>query len=186
MPSTTPINIHVGVGNIWVGVTVPSAGNFVPLVSGDPTTGTFVGSTLEPATFSHKPKLFDIRTQQSTGVVGFVIVEDELTVEFTVGEITYTNLKNVILGFKDQGTFVSIGGTIIPVLQSLLIVAPKRSGGGANIEAMIYSAVIAEDKTFQFNREGHLAVKVTARSQADTTRSLGDQFGFIHPNVISS
>ncbi len=186
MPATTnPIEIHVGRGDIWIGVTAPVTPP-VPLVGGIPTTGRFIGSTLEAASFIYRPTTFDIRTQQDTGVVGYVITEEDVRLEFQIGELSYQNLRDLLIGALDQGSFISLGSIIIPPTISVLLTAPKRSGGSAFIEAMIYNAVFSEDRAFPFARQSWTNVRIVGRAQVVPGRQQGDRLGFIHPNVISS
>lgn len=182
MPQITPINIHVGRGDIWIGVSVPVTGLAVALdANGAPADGRNIGATLAPANWAYRPTTFDIRTQQNTGIVGYVVTEEDLRVDFEVGELTYQNLKDMLVTPRDQSTFVSVGGNIVPPLQSCLIVAPRRGGG--YIEAMVYLAAFLEARELVFNRAGQISIKVAARAQAVTSRPLGDQLGFVHPAV---
>ncbi len=184
-PTITPINIHVGRGDLWIGVTAPASPP-VPLIGGMPATGRYVGATVAPANFIYRPTTFDIRTQQDTGIVGYVITEEDVRMEFEIGELTYENLRDFLIGAFDQGTFVSVGSIIIPTVTSILLTAPKRSGGNAFIEVMLYAAVFAEDRTFPFARESWANVRVIARGQATLTRTQGDRLAFLHPNVVST
>ena len=78
MATPQPELIHVGRGDLYIGVDVPTSGQVVPLIAGVPATGRFVGSTLAEAMWVYKPRSFDIRTQQSTGIQGYVVIEEEL------------------------------------------------------------------------------------------------------------
>jgi hypothetical protein len=169
----------MGRGDIFMGVTVPAPGSIVPLVNGIPQSGTFVGSTMGDAVWSFKPKHYTIKTQQATGPVGYVITDDEATLDFTFGEFTYRNLLNLMAPALDQITYVSVGGLIFPNIPSCLIVAPRRAGG--YIQAMIYAAYFGGDRVLTFAREKDSPIKVTAMAQAVTTRPLGDQLGYVHP-----
>ncbi len=183
MPAIQPLNIHVGRGDVYIDVDVPTTPP-VPLVGqGVPATGRGIGATLDASNWIYRPTTFDIRTQQDTGVVGYVITEEDVRLEFVLGEITYQNLRDIMIGAKDQGSFITVGGNIVPVIKSVLIVAPKRDGSGGFIEAMIYQAAFTEDRTFTFSRAGQMAVRVVARSQAVLTRAQGDRQGFVHQNV---
>lgn len=194
MPAVTqPINIHVGRGDIWVGVDLPIGGSPVPLVGGFPQTGRFFGATLAPANFIYRPTTFDILTQQDTSVQGYVITQEDLRLEFEIGEITYETLRDIWIGALDQGGFISLGGIVFPKVFSVLILAPKRLGSGTGvqpnlasfIEAMIYTAVFTEDRSFPFARENWSNIRVVARAQGVPTRQQGDRLGFIHPHVVS-
>ena len=182
-PTVTPINIHVGRGDVYIGVSVPAEGSTVPLTNGAPADGRSIGATLAPCVFMYRPTTFDILTQQSTGIVGYVVTEEDVRMEFEIGELTYQNLKDMFVTPKPQATFVSIGGLIVPVIQSALIVAPRRGGGF--IEAMIYTAAFTEARDMSFNRAGAMSIKVVARAQALLTRSYGDQLGFVAPVIIN-
>jgi len=186
MPAViTPLNIHVGRGDLWMGVAAPVSPP-VPLTGGLPATGRFVGATISAANFIYRPVTFDIRTQQDTGIVGYVITEEDVRLEFEIGELTYENLRDFMIGAFDQGTFVSIGSIIIPPVSSILLIAPKRTGGSAFIEVMLYACVFSEDRTFPFQRQGWTNVRIIARGQSTLTRQQGDRLAFFHPNVISS
>ena len=182
MPTTNPVLIHVGRADLYINVPVPASGA-VPLnIDGSPQTGgRQIGSTLDVATLIYRPTTFDIETQQSTGNVGYVTTKEDLRLEFHPGELSYENLRDLTISRQDQGTFISLGGIIFPQLLSVLLVAPRRAGGF--ISAMIYQCVFAEDRSWAFNRAGHQAPRVAARAQAVTTRNLGDQLGYYHPNT---
>jgi hypothetical protein len=193
MPAVTqPINIHVGAADIWIGVDVPAVPP-VPLVGGYPQTGRFVGATLAPANFIYRPTTFDIMTQQDTAVQGYVITQEDLRIEFEIGELTYETLRDIWIGSFDQGSYVSLGGIVFPKTFSVLLLVPKRLGSGTGvqptqssfIQAMVYQAVFAEDRSLPFQREGHSNVRVVARAQGVSTRQRGDRLGYIHPHVIS-
>jgi hypothetical protein len=185
MPGTiTPNNIHVGRGDIWIGVTPPAVPP-VPLVGGVPADGRFIGATVAPANFTYRTATFDIKTQQDTGIVGYVITEEDPRLEFEVGELVYENLRDFMLGATAQGTYVTFGSNVFPPSFSVLLIAPKRTGAAAFVEVMLYAAVFGEDRVFPFARETWTNVKVVARPLATLTRAQGDRQGFIHPNVIS-
>ena len=194
MPAVTqPINIHVGRGDIYIGVDLPAGGSPVPLVGGIPQTGRFVGATIGPANFIYRPTTFDIMTQQDTSVQGYVITQEDLRLEFEIGEMTYETLRDIWIGAFDQGSFITIGGIVFPKVFSVLILAPKRLGSGtgvqpnqaAFIQAMIYNAVFSEDRNFPFARENWSNVRVVARGQGVSTRQQGDRLGMLHPHVVS-
>jgi hypothetical protein len=183
---TQPINIHVGRGDLWIGVDVPLVPP-VPLVGGIPATGRFIGATIAPANFIYRPTTFDIMTQQDTSVQGYVNTAEDLRLEFELGEITYENLRDAWLGALDQGQFISLGGIVFPKTFSCLIIAPKRLGNGsAFIQAMIYSSVFTEDRQFPFARESWSNPRIVARGQGVPTRQQGDRLGFLHPHVVTA
>jgi hypothetical protein len=178
-----PLNIHVGRGDIWIDVTVPAQGQTVPLNGdGQPATGRMVGATLAGANWIYNPTPFRIRTQQSTMISGFVTIEEEVKVEFTVGEITYLNIQQMFASARDQVTYTSVGGLIVPVIRSVLVVGPRRGGGF--IEAMVYQAAMYGERSMSFMRENTMNFKVSAEAQADFTRVLGDQGGFFASAVF--
>jgi len=183
MPATNPLLIHVGRGEIFIDVPLPQAGVPVRLnVDGTPFPGgRYVGSTLDAASFIYRPTTFDIKTQQATGNVGYVTIEEDLRLEFTIGELSYENIRDTTLSRLDQGSGISFGGVIFPITKAVLLVAPRRAGGFQ--QAMIYQAIFSEERTFQFSRTGHLALKVVARALALTFRTEGDQLGHYFPNV---
>ncbi len=180
-----PRNIHVGRGDIWLGVDVPDEGNKVPLdLSGRPSTGRNIGATVGPAIFRYNTTTVDIETQQTTMMVGFVTNTEDLRIEFEVGEITFLNLRSLLLAPKPQGDFIAMGGIIVPQVNSFMVVAPRRGGGF--IEAMIYEAVAVESREFTFDRAGVMKVKTVVRGQAVVTRTPGDQGGFLTPYIPGS
>lgn len=181
MPATNPILIHVGRGDIYIGTPVPAVPPVNLGVDGSPAGGVNVGSTLDVATLIYRPTTFDIKNQQSTGNVGYVTVEEDVRLEFHPGELSYANLRDLTISRLDQGTFISLGGIIFPTVLSCMVVAPRRAGGF--ISAMIYQAIFSEDRSFAFQRQGHLSPRVAARGQAITTRNLGDQLAYFHPNT---
>jgi hypothetical protein len=177
-----PLNIHVGRGDVWIGVTVPAQGATVPLNGdGQPADGRMVGATLAGANWIYNPSPYKIRTQQSTMISGFVTIDEEVKMEFTIGEITYQNIKDMFSSPRDHTTFVSVGGLLVPDIKSCLIVAPRRGGGF--IEAMVYQAAFYGERNMSFQRERDMPVKVMAEGQADFTRALGDQGGYFAPFV---
>lgn len=185
MPFSNPDLIHVGRGDIWIDVPVPAEGSLVPLDSqGNPGSGINIGSTLGPALYRYNVTTVDIRTQQSTMVVGYVTNEEDVRMEFEVGELTYENLKRMLLTPKALSGYVAMGGLIVPDTHSFMLVAPRRAGGF--IEAMVYKAVAVENREFSFNRAGVMSIKTIVRGQAVTTRSLGDQGGFVAPYIAPS
>jgi hypothetical protein len=186
IPPIQPDLIHVGRGDLWVNVDVPVAPSVAPvaLVNGAPATGTYVGATLAAALLNYNPGIFDIVTQQATGVVGTVITAEEFSIEFTAGELTYANLKNFILGAGDGTTYVTVGGFIVPTITSLLMVAPRRAGN--YITVFIYKAAFIDNRQFSFNRTGQLEFRIRARAQADPARYLGANLGYFHPNQSST
>lgn len=181
-------DIHVGRGDIWIGVTPPNPPP-VTLVGGLPADGRFIGATLAPAVFTYRTTTYDIKTQQDTGIVGYVITEEEPRLEFEIGEITFENLRDFMMGAFGHGTYVTFGSLICPPTYSVLLIAPKRvgclPGAGAFIEVMLYAAVFAEDRAFPFARESWTNSKVVARPFSTSTRQQGDRQGFFHPNVVS-
>lgn len=186
MPATNPILIHVGRGDIFINVPIPTGPPVVgkppvPLLpDGSPSTGgRYVGSTLDAASLIWRPVPFIIRTQQATGPVGYVITEDDLRLEFHIGELSYENLRDLTFGALDQNGYIGMGGVIVPQVMSCMVVAPRRAGG--YIQAMIYQSVFGEDRTFSFNRAGHQSIRVAAMGQSVTTRTLGDQLGYYYP-----
>lgn len=182
MPTTNPILIHVGRADLYIDVPIPAFGAVPLLVDGSPATGgRQIGSTLDVATLIYRPTTFDIETQQSTGNVGYVTTKEELRIEFSPGELSYENLRDMTLSRLDRATHIAMGGIIFPQLKSVLLVAPRRAGG--YLSAMLYQAIFAEERSWAFNRAGHQAPKAVARAQALTTRVQGDQLGYYHPNT---
>lgn len=179
----TPGDIHVGLGEIYIGVDVPATPP-VTLAGGVPGSGRFIGGTLSPCKFNMRPKELRIMTQQDTGPVDVVLIEEEITVEFEVAEFTFQNLKDCLLGAKDGGTFVTFGGrTVVPKL-SVLLVSPFRNKPNIYIETMIYAGVFGGQPVIEFARERETRINVTVTSTSFLqARDLGDRMGFIHPNV---
>lgn len=181
----TPLNIHVGRGDVWIGVDLPAEGAVVPLnPNGEPSTGRNIGATIDGANWIYRPTTLDIRIQQSTVLAGAVTTEEEMRLEFGVGEMTYQNFKDMFQTPKDQGTFISLGGLIVPVTTSALIVSPRRGGGF--MEAMLYSAFFTEDRSIAVARETITTTRVIARGLGVFSRSLGDQLGFFAPVVVGT
>jgi hypothetical protein len=186
MATPQPQFIHVGRGDVWIGVQLPPSGQPVVLLPGGVpsdgagnVSGRAVGSTLAESMWRYKPKTFDIRTQQNTGVAGYVIIEEDLEIEFTFGELAFENLRDLMGQGANQGDMISVGGIIVPSTPSVLLVAPRRAGGF--IQAMLYAAYFSGDKVWTAAREKDSPFKVLARGQALASRPLGDQLGFIHP-----
>lgn len=184
MPAAiTPINIHVGRGDIWLGVDIPPEGQVVPLNEfGEPATGRNIGATIEGTNWIYRPTTLDIRIQQSTVLAGAVTIEEEMRLEFGVGEMTFQNFQEMFQTPKSQGTFISLGGLVVPATAAVLIVSPRRGGGFA--EAMIYSAFFTEDRSIAFARQNITSIRVVARGLGVLTRTRGDQLGFFAPYVV--
>ncbi len=181
----TPLNIHVGRGDVWIGVTLPAEGASVPLnTNGEPASGRNIGATIDGANWIYRPTTLDIRIQQSTALAGAVTTEEEMRLEFGMGELTYQNLKDMFQTPKDQGTFISLGGLIVPVSTPVLCVARRRGGGF--IEAMIYDAFFTEDRSIAVARETITNIRVIARGLGVLSRSAGDQLGYFNPSLVGT
>lgn len=187
-----PGNIQVGKGEMFYNVTVPPTGSTVPLVGGVPTSGTFLGATLSECSFELDPKTLDIMSQQDTGPLDVVLIEERIKATFEIGEFTFQNLLSTYIGSFSQGTFVSFGGIITTPKVALLIVSPFRglvtpnTGAGQYIEAMIYAPVFAGPRKIPFAREKETRIQVTAMGTSFLqSRPIGDRQGFIAHNVIS-
>lgn len=183
--SITPINIHVGKGDIWIGVDVPPEGQVVPInENGEPSTGRNIGATTEGTNWIYRPTTLDIRIEQSTTLAGAVTTEEEMRLEFTVGELTYINIKDMFQTPRDQGQFISLGGLIVPAVNSVLIVSRRRGGGF--IEAMLYSGFFTEDRSVAVSRASITGIKTVARGLGLLSRTPGDQLGFFAPSVVGT
>lgn len=182
--TNTPGNIHIGPGEVYISVTVPATGSSVALTNGAPATGTHVGATLGPAVWRYRASPFVIRQEQTPAPVGEYIQEEDLQIEFTLGELTYANLKLILAKPGDQTSFVSVGGQSVPNTASVLIVSKKRDG--KYVEAMVYSATFVEDRSFEVQRRGTTGVRIMCHGIGDVTRADGDQLGFMHPAVVSA
>jgi len=180
VPPIQPELIHVGRADLWVDVDVPVFPAIVPIPGGVPATGDYVGATMDATIVNYNPSIFDIITQQTTGVVGTIITAEELSMQISLGELTYQHLKRFLLGAADGTTFIHIGGITIPTPTSVLLVAPRRAGGF--ITVFLYSAVFIDNRQFSFNRAGNLVHQVRARSQMDIARPLGAQLGYFNPH----
>ncbi len=187
MASSTvnPDAIHVGRGDIYVGVPIPVTPP-VALQNGIPLSGTFIGGTLEPASLNYKVTTVDVRTQQSGVLAISVVNTEDLELEFTIGEMTFNNLQSFILGsgISPFGSpTVSFGGQVIPNTTGLLMVVPTRTG--YFMEIMIYQAYFPRDRVIAFAREKETMMKVTAVGFGQFNRARGDQLGFWNPLVVS-
>lgn len=178
-------NIHIGRGDLYYGCTVPVTPP-VPLQGGLPLSGYFIGGTLAPAALNYKVTTVDVRTQQSGVLAISVINTEDLELEFEIGELTFQNLQNLIIGagLSPFGSpTISIGGQVAPVFNSLLLVTPKRDGSFQQV--MIYNAYFPRDRMITFAREKESSIKITAVGIGVFTRARGDQLGFWNTNVIS-
>jgi len=170
-------------GNLWLDCPVPATPP-VPLVNGEPATGTSVGATMGPANVRYRPTALDIMIQQTTVIVDQVITAEDLRIEFTLGEITYDNLVNFFMGATPHTTYVSLGGRLFPKEASVVLVSPRRDG--TFFQAMLYRATFSEERDLAAAREAVMAPRVVARGLGVLTRAQGDQVGFIHTNVTST
>lgn len=187
MPNINVQNIHIGRAEIFIGVAIPNTGAAVVLTTdtftgGAPSGGTYIGATLGPAQMTYKTATLDVRSEQDTGIVVAVVTQEELSMEFDLGELSYTNLKNVLLEFGDQTTFVSMGGKFAVQTASVLAVSPKRDGV-TYVEAMIYQAFFPQDRVIPMSRAGETKIKVVAQGLSQTYRTRGDRLGFVHPGI---
>lgn len=183
MPVITPANIQVARGNIWLGVTVPATPP-VPLINGEPATGTSVGATMGPASVRYRPTALDIIIQQTTVIVDQVITAEDLRIEFTLGEMTYNNLVRFFMGATGVTTYVTLGGRLFPAEASVLLVSPRRNG--TYFQAMLYRATFSEERELAAAREAVMAPRVISRGLGDLSRTEGDQVGFIHPAATTT
>src|SRR5688500_4157562 len=91
--------IHVGAGNIYVGVTKPATGvlpagpTMLAHVAGVPASGVNVGHTTGGATFTYTPTKVDIDSDQSFGVVDTYVTTESCSLTFTIQERSATALK---------------------------------------------------------------------------------------------
>jgi hypothetical protein len=184
-------NIHVGRADIWFGGAPPVSGATVPMTGGQPTTQApsvngwnYVGLTLGGANFIYHPTVFEIMTEQTTAPVGAVTTQEEMRIEFGLAEVGYTQLKQLVTGAQDQGTFISLGGKTFPVTTALLLIAPRRYGGF--IQMCLYNAVMTDDRNFNVARAAAMNPKIVAKGLADPSRNNGDQVGYINTYVVSA
>lgn len=183
MPLVTPENIQVARGDLWLDVDVPTSGA-VPLVNGEPASGTSVGATMGPANVRYRPTALDIMIQQTTVIVDQVITAEDLRIEFTLGEITYDNLVNFFMGSTGNGDYITLGGRTFPKEASVLLVSPRRDG--TYFQAMLYRATFSEERDLAAAREAVMAPRVIARGLGVLSRPIGDQVGYVHPAVTST
>lgn len=178
--------IEVGMGEIWLDVTVPVTPP-ISLTGGIPASGVFIGATLSPCRFNYRVRTLDIRIQQDTGIVDAVIIEEDGGAEFEVAEFTYETLKRVFMGATDATTGITFGGNIQTTKHSLTVISKRRLEAKYKV-AMLYSALLGTDGVqvpFARESESRFPIRVTGTSFL-STRALGDRQGSIFPDVVSA
>jgi hypothetical protein len=201
MASFDATKVHIGAGDIFIGGTAPVAGTDpsdptlgtpTALVTADAdfdgvsTTGTGVGSTNGPATFTYRPTFYQVMNEQAFAEIATVPTAEEASLAFGVQELTYQNIHSTlgqtVTRVVGTGVLANVnyGGGLatVPVATAVLL-SRKRTGVGYYV-VCLYQAYSADGGAANFERRAETRLAVTLRALADGTRPVGDQlFQFV-------
>jgi hypothetical protein len=184
--------IHVGAGNIYVGVTAPATGSLptgptmLAHTAGIPATGVNVGHTFGGATFTYTPAKADIESDQSHGVVDTYVTGESCSLTFTIQERSAEALKlafDAIGHIDDAAKTMFFAGGIYGVTSTCIaLVSKRRNGLGAGLVPaakyevlVIYKAQSMDPVSMAYSRTEPGRVAVTIRGVHDDTRDDMDQ-----------
>jgi hypothetical protein len=180
-----PTKIHIGAARIWLGVTPPATGTPPTLLThadGVPSTGTEVGYTEGPSTFSYKSNKQEVEAEQSLNPVDVFIVKEECMLEFTAMEHVYNTLKTAFdnIGNVDDGSktlfYAGDGSGLVSVTTQCVALTSRIRTAPTKFEVLtIYKVYNAEGIVIPYNRTGVATYKVTLKALVDTTRNAGDR-----------
>lgn len=176
-------NLHIGPARIWLGTTPPASAlppTMIGHTSGVPSTGTEVGHTDGPTEIIYARTYNDIMSEQAFGTADIFISDEKLTLNLTIKERTYANLKSAfdaVGNVDDAGkTLLYSGGSVItPATQGIFLSSPRRDNPAKFEVLMIYKAIQVGPAQFQWGRSNQSLIKLSFRGLADTSRTPGDQ-----------
>jgi hypothetical protein len=181
-----PTQIQLGAARIWTGCTAPTTGTPPTMMSidanGVPLTGTEVGYTTGPATFSYKQAKNDISAEQSLNPVDVYVSTEECSLQFEAMERTYKTLQ---LAFDNVGTvsdsakdlFYGGDGTGLgSVTTSCVVLTSRQRLSTKYFEVLVlYKAYSVEGIQLSYTRTKESTYKVTMKSLVDVNRLVGDR-----------
>jgi hypothetical protein len=176
-------NLHIGPARFWLGTTPPASGlppTLVGHTAGVPATGTEAGHTDGPGQIVYARTYNDIMSEQAFGTADIFISDEKLTLNFTMKERTYQNLKALFdqIGNVDDASktlFYSGGAVITPYTQAIFLSSPRRDNPAKFEVLMVYKAIQVSPAQFSWGRTTQSLMPVSFRGIADTTRTPGDQ-----------
>lgn len=199
MANVDATKIHQGPGKLWLGLTVPTAGNRLIIdASGNPTAGTpvFAGATDGAATMVLTPKLTEINADQVAGPVDVVMTGEAASIEVTLKESDLARLQNYIVhGTFSTGTDaslptgsqsyeeISFGGLMAIPKTSVAVISARRDSPGKFVVAQLYQAYQAQAVQLPFQRAKETTYKIKFEGLADPARAVGDQVGKIYRQI---
>jgi hypothetical protein len=181
-----PASIQIGPARIWTGVTPPASGAIPTLMGidadGVPTSGTEVGYTTGPATFTYKQTKNPISAEQSLNPVDVYVTSEEASLVFEAMERTYATLK---IAFDNVPTVTAAtydlfyGGdstNLSSVYTTCVVLTSRRRGGGSAFEVLVlYKCYSVDGIQLGYTRTKESSYKVTMSALIDTTRTVGDR-----------
>ena len=180
----TPLKMHVGFADVWIGGTAPTSGTPVTITSGSPSNGgTNIGTTESELKFAYKPKYEYLGVEQALTEVDAATVGEELELDFTLAELTSAQLKLILMqaslttnsGSTPTTNMMTLGGktSIAPVV--VTFISQKRNNAGNYYISTFYRCIGSEMLDLAFGKTKRTAVACKFRCLADITRPANDQ-----------
>lgn len=183
--SQDPTKIHIGAARIFLNVTAPASGNpptTLPHTDGTPSSGTEVGYTDGPATFTYKQEKQELEAEQSLNPVDVFVTKEVCQLEFTAMEHVYNTLKTafdntgtVSDGTKDMFYGGDASGLVSTLTQTVALTSRRRDAPTKFETLTIYRVYNVEGLAIPYQRTTPANYKVTLKALVDTSRSLGDR-----------
>lgn len=180
-----PNKIHIGMARIFLNATAPATGTpptMVTHTSGVPSTGTEVGYTNGPSTFTYKTVKQEVEAEQSLNPVDVFITKEECMLEFTAMEHVYNTLKtafDVAGSVNDASKMLFYAGDAVgltSVTTQCVILTSRIRSAPTKFEVLaIYRAYNVEGMVVAYNRTGVAVYKITLKALVDPDRAEGDR-----------
>ncbi len=180
-----PNKIHIGMARIWLNATAPATGTPPTLMShtnGVPASGTEVGYTNGPSTFTYKTTKQEVEAEQSLNPVDVFITREECMLEFTAMEHVYNTMKtafDVATSVNDSTKILFYGGDAVGLAsvttQCVVLTSRIRTAPTKYEVLSIYRAYNLEGFVVAYNRTGVATYKVTLKALVDPERTEGDR-----------
>jgi hypothetical protein len=182
--------VHIGMGRIFLDVTAPATGvsptpgpTPTPIDSdGAPTSGTEVGYTNGPSTFTYKQTKQEVDAEQSLNPIAVFTTNEEVMLEFNAMEHTYNTLK---VAFDNVGSlsnstrdFFWAGDSVglADVLTRCVVLTSRVRGASSKFEVVtIYKAYNVEGVVIPYGKTSVAMYKVTLKGLVDPNRAVGDR-----------
>lgn len=187
MSAVNPDAIRVTAMKFYIGPTDPGDGAVIPLVSGVPATGTFLGGTDGPANINIPVEYVEQFVEQETSMVAVTVDVERMSVETPAKEFSIANLDHMmpqgetITGVGTpvgKGRFVGGNTTVTPV--SVLGVAPLRTDPSKFIQVYLPKAVQRNGLSTAFSRSAAAVTTLKWEGMADLTKSAGRKLGYVY------